>query len=51
MHSEAYLQIKKEILNCIIMSPICFFIPLVLIFTEWRPALHQALLAEQGANA
>lgn len=41
MHSPAYLQARKEFINCIVLSPICFFVSLVLAFTEWWPVMKQ----------
>ena len=46
MHSEAYIKARKEFVNCIVMSPIGFFIPLVLAFTEWRPIMREELAKE-----
>lgn len=40
MHSEAYLEAKKEFINCLVMSPIGLFIPLVLAFQEWLPIMR-----------
>ncbi|MEA5012813.1 MAG: hypothetical protein VB100_13950 [Angelakisella sp.] len=39
MQSQKYNEYKKEFWNCIFMSPICFFIPLVLAFKEWKPKM------------
>lgn len=40
MHSEAYLEAKREFRNCIIMSPFGLFWPLVLAFREWYPIMQ-----------
>ena len=39
MHTKEYREAKHEFINCILMSPICFFIPLVLAFKEWLPVM------------
>ena len=39
MHSEAYLAAKKEFVNCLVMSPICLFVSLILAFREWYPIM------------
>lgn len=46
MHSPEYIQARKEFINCIVLSPLGFFIPLVLAFTEWLPAMKEARLKE-----
>ena len=33
MHSKAYLEAKKEFVNCIVMSPICLGVSLFLAFS------------------
>ena len=35
MHSEAYNQAKKELYNCMILSPDCLFISIIIAFKEW----------------
>lgn len=34
MRTKEYLEARKEIINCIVLSPICLFVPLIIIFTE-----------------
>lgn len=40
MHSEAYLEARKEFINCFIFSIICLGVPIVLAFTEWLPVMR-----------
>lgn len=40
MRTKEYLEARKEIINCIVMSPICLFVPLIIIFTEWLPIMR-----------
>jgi len=40
MHSEAYLEAKKEFINCLCMSIIGVGVPIVLAFTEWWPIMR-----------
>lgn len=50
MHSQRYENARREFKNCIIMSPICFFISLILAFREWKPIMDEELEKEkQGA--
>lgn len=53
MHSQEYLDARKEFINCIVLSPICLFVPLVLAFTEWYPIMRRERRkeAEQAKNA
>ena len=46
MHSKAYLEAKKEFVNCIVMSPICLGVSLFLAFTEWYPIMKRESLKE-----
>lgn len=39
MHSEAYMEARKEFINCLLMTPIGLGVPLVLAFTEWWPIM------------
>ncbi len=48
MHSKAYLNARKEFINCIVMSPLGLFVPLVLAFTEWRPIMKAERLKEEA---
>lgn len=47
MHSKEYIEARKDFINCIVMSPIGFFVPLVLAFTEWRPIMRAELRKER----
>lgn len=47
MHSAAYLEARKEFVNCIVMSPIGFFVPLVIAFREWSPIMKAELRKER----
>ena len=40
MRTKEYLEARKEIINCIVLSPICLFVPLIIIFTEWLPIMR-----------
>ena len=46
MHSKAYLEAKKEFVNCIVMSPICLGVSLFLAFTKWYPIMKRERLKE-----
>ena len=39
MHSAAYLEARKEFINCLCMSIIGIGVPVVLAFTEWWPVM------------
>lgn len=41
MHSEAYLEAKKEFVNCLCMSVIGIGIPIILAFKEWWPIMQR----------
>ena len=47
MHSAAYLEARKEFINCIVMSPIGLFVPLFNAFLEWRPIMRSELEKER----
>lgn len=47
MHSEAYLEAKKEFINCIVMSPICLFVSLFNAFGEWLPIMRRERAKEK----
>lgn len=49
MHSAVYLQARKEFVNCVVMSPICFFISLIIAFTEWMPVMKAEKQKERQA--
>ena len=40
MHTKAYLEARKEFVNCIVLSPICIFVSLIIAFTEWLPIMR-----------
>ena len=49
MHTQAYIEARKEFINCIVLSPICIFVSLIIAFTEWLPISstgHLILLKE-----
>jgi hypothetical protein len=48
MHSERYVEARKEFTNCLIMSPICLFVSLVNAFTEWQPIMREELKKEKA---
>ena len=50
MHSEAYLEARKEFINCIVMAPIGLFVPLINAFREWRPIMKAELKKERAAQ-
>lgn len=47
MHSQAYMEARHEFINCIVLSPIGLFIPLILAFTEWYPIMQREKKLEQ----
>lgn len=40
MHSEAYLEARKEFINCLCMSLIGLVVPIYLAFKEWLPIMR-----------
>ena len=50
MHSQAYMEARKEFINCLWMSVIGLGIPLVLAFTEWYPIMREEKRKEQLAT-
>jgi len=40
MHSKAYLEARKEFINCLCMSLFGLGVPIVLAFTEWLPIMR-----------
>ena len=40
MRTKEYIEARKEFINCIVLSPICLFVPLIIAFTEWLPIMH-----------
>lgn len=52
MHSEEYLEARREFWNCILMSPLGLFWPLVLAFRDWLPIMNAEKAKEaQAAQA
>lgn len=51
MHSEEYMQARKEFINCLAMSILGLGIPAVLAFTEWRPIMKAELRKEAQQQA
>ena len=49
MHSQAYMEARKEFTNCLWMSVIGLGIPLVLAFTEWYPIMREEKRKEKLA--
>ena len=50
MHSEEYLQARKEFWNCIFMSIFGIGIPIYLAFKEWRPIMKAELAKEMAQD-
>ena len=50
MHSEAYLDAKKEFINCLCMTIIGLGVPLVLAFKEWLPIMREEKRKERLAQ-
>ena len=50
MHSDAYLDAKKEFINCLCMTIIGLGVPLVLAFTEWLPIMREEKRKERLAQ-
>jgi len=46
--SEAYIEAKKEFINCLVISVFGFGIPIVIAFKEWLPIMRAE---KQKANA
>jgi hypothetical protein len=40
-HTEAYIEARKEFINCLAMSIIGLGVPLVLAFREWLPIMRE----------
>ena len=51
MHSQEYMEARKEFINCLLFSVICLFVPLVLAFTEWYPIMREEKRKEKLAAA
>ena len=41
MHSEAYMEARKEFINCLLMSVIGLGVPIVIAFKEWYPIMRR----------
>lgn len=39
MPTQEYLEAKKEFINCMLMSVICFGVPIFIAFKEWWPIM------------
>lgn len=39
MYSQEYQEAKKEFVNCLLLSPICIGVSIVIAFTEWWPIM------------
>ena len=51
MHSEAYLEARKEFINCLCMSLIGLGVPVYLAFKEWLPIMRAEKRRQKGATA
>ena len=51
MHSKAYLEARKEFINCLCMSLIGLGVPVVLVFREWWPVMQEEKRKERGQGA
>ena len=49
MLSKAYLEAKKEFINCLCMSIIGLGVPVVIAFREWWPIMKDEKAKEQAA--
>lgn len=49
MRSEAYMEAKKEFINCLCMSIIGVGVPIFIAFTEWLPIMRAEKLKEGKA--
>lgn len=49
MRSEAYIEAKKEFINCLCMSIIGVGVPIILAFTEWWPIMREEKRKEKEA--
>lgn len=48
MPSKAYLEAKKEFVNCLCMSIIGLGVPVVIAFREWWPIMKAEKFKEQA---
>lgn len=51
MHSEAYLEARKEFINCLCMSLIGLGVPIYLAFKEWLPVMRAEKRKERQLSA
>ena len=51
MHSEAYLEARKEFINCLYMSLIGLGVPIYLAFKEWLPVMRAEKRKERQLSA
>ena len=49
MHSEAYIEAKKEFINCLFMSIFGIGVPIIIAFTEWLPIMRAEKRKEKEA--
>jgi len=49
MRSEAYIEAKKEFINCLCMSILGIGVPIVIAFTEWLPIMRAEKRKEKAA--
>jgi hypothetical protein len=50
MHSKEYMEARHEFINCFLMAIVCFGVPLVLAFKEWKPIMREELRKERAAG-
>ena len=48
MHSEAYQEAKKEFINCLLCSPVCLGVSIIIAFREWWPVMRAEKARENG---
>lgn len=41
MYSEAYMEARKEFINCLLMSIIGLGVPIFIAFKEWYPIMRE----------
>ena len=51
MHSKAYLEARREFVNCLCMSLIGLGVPVVLAFREWWPVMQAEKQKEREQRA
>ncbi len=50
MHSQAYLEARKEFINCIVLSPICLFVSIFVGIHEWLPIMREEKRKERQGH-